>query len=212
MSCQTIVQKYGDLCKLEICMNVCILNYVGHTKVDVGLNTLDICRQISDVIQVYNQNRRMCHDTPDELFDQFSTLVVSLPVKASGWSVQLYSCYLAALSKDLSEYIASAKSTFVMLDLTTLTTKSLQRDALRNIRNYASTGFKKFNKKKDAKKELFHEIQASRQRGANLETSGIQDYDSRTNGSSYSCHQSPSIAEQTIRQNTPGYSPTHSND
>ena len=102
----------------------------------------------------------MYHDTPDKLFDQFSTLVVSLPVKASGWSVQLYSSYLAALSKDLSEYIAAAKSTFVMLDLTTLTTKSLQRDALRNIRNYASTGFKNINKKKDEKKELFHEIQA----------------------------------------------------
>ena len=89
MFCQKIIREYGDLCKLEIFMQSCVLNYMGHTNVDVGLNTLDVCSQISDVKQVYNQNERMYHDTPDELFDRFSTLAVSLPVKASGWSVQL---------------------------------------------------------------------------------------------------------------------------
>ena len=49
MSCQKISRDYGELCKLEIFMHLCMLNYVGHTKVDVGLNTLDICSQISDV-------------------------------------------------------------------------------------------------------------------------------------------------------------------
>ena len=61
-------------------------------------------------------------------------------------------------------------------------------------------------------KALLRETQPSRQRGTNLEISGIQYSDSRTNGSSYSYQQSPSIAEQTIRQNTPGYSPRHSNN
>ena len=141
----------------------------------------------------------MRHDTPDELFDRLSTLAVSLPVKASWWSVQLCSCYLAALLKDLSEHITSAESTFVIPDLTTLTTKSIQMDALHSIINHASAGFKIINNRKNVMKELFHEIQALHQRGTNLETSGIQDSDSRTNGSSYSDQQSPSIAEQTIR-------------
>ena len=77
------------------------------------------------------------------------TLAVSLPVKASGWSVQVFSCYLSALSKDLFEHIASAESTLAMPDLTTLTTKLLQIDALRNIRNHASAGFKMINKREN---------------------------------------------------------------
>ena len=87
MFCQKIIQEYGDLCKLNIFVHLCVLNYVGHANVDIGLNTLDVCSQISDVKQVYNQNGRMYHDTPDKLFDRFSSLAVSLPVKASGWSV-----------------------------------------------------------------------------------------------------------------------------
>ena len=196
MSCKQIIREYGDLCKLEFVMHLCVRNYVGHTNVDVGLNTMDVCSQISDVKQVYNQNRRMYHD---EFFDRFSTLSLSLLVKASGWSVQLCSCYLPALSKDLSEHIASAESSFVMPDLTILTTKPLQMDVLRNIRNHVSAAFKIINKRKKEMKALLREMQPSCQRGTNLETSAIQYSDSRTNGSSYSYQQSPSIVEQTIR-------------
>ena len=123
------------------------------------------------------------------------TLAVSLPVKASGWSVQVFSCYLSALSKDLFEHIASAESTFVMPDLTTLTTKALQMNALRNIRYHASAGFKIINKRKNEMKALLREMQSSRQCGINLETSGIEYSDSRTNGSSCSYQQISSIAE-----------------
>ena len=49
MSCQNIIREYRYLFKLESFMYLYMLNYVGHTKVDVGLNTLDICSQISDV-------------------------------------------------------------------------------------------------------------------------------------------------------------------
>ena len=55
MFCQKIIQEYGDLCKLEMFVHLCVLNYVGHANVDIGLNTLDVCSQISDVKQVYNQ-------------------------------------------------------------------------------------------------------------------------------------------------------------
>ena len=91
-------------------------------------------------------------------------------------------------------------------DLTNLTTKSLQMDALRNIRNHLSAGLKIINKRENEMKALLREMQPSRQRGTNLETSGIQYSDSRTNRSSYSYQQIPLIAEQTIRQNTPGSS------
>ena len=86
-----------------------------------------------------------------------------------------------------------------MPDLITLTTKSLQMDALRNIRNHVSAGFKIINKRKNEMKALLREMQSSCQRGTNLETSAIQYFDSKTNGSSYSYQQRPSIVEQTIR-------------
>ena len=71
-----------------------------------------------------------------------------------------------------------------MPDLTILTTKPLQMDVLRNIRNHVSAAFKIINKRKKEMKALLREMQPSCQRGTNLETSGIQYSDSRTNGSS----------------------------
>ena len=94
-------------------MHLCRLNYVGHTKVDIGLNTLEICSQISEVKQVYCKGGRVQHNTPDELYDRYSVLAVSLPADSKGWSIQLCSSYFAALSKDLAEHITT-KTLFVM--------------------------------------------------------------------------------------------------
>ena len=97
-------------------------------------------------------------------------------------------------------------------DLTNLTTKSLQMDALRNIRNHLSAGLKIINKRENEMKALLREMQPSHQRGTNLPKNGIQIIDSRTNISSYSYQQSPSIAKQIIRQNTPDSSSEHYNN
>ena len=73
---------------------------------------------------MYYKGGKMKHDTPDELFDRFSILVVSFPENALGWSVQLCSYYLAAFSKDLDEHVTT-EFKFSMPDLTKLTTKAL---------------------------------------------------------------------------------------
>ena len=91
MTSQRIVRDYGDQCKLEIIMHLCRLNYVEYTKVDVELNTLEVCSQISEVKQVYCKGGRVQHDTPDKLYDRCSILAVSLPVDSKGWSIQLCS-------------------------------------------------------------------------------------------------------------------------
>ena len=90
-----------------------------------------------------------------------------------------------------------------MPDLTTLTSKALQLNALRDIRQFASSSYKILNKSKDVLKELLREMQPSRNRGMNLEIQSQQDTQ-RNNGSSYSYQQSNSVAEQTIRQYTQG--------
>ena len=90
-----------------------------------------------------------------------------------------------------------------MPNLTTLTTKALQLNALRDIRQFASSSYKILNKRKDVLKELLRETQPSRNRGMNLEIQGQLDTQG-TNGSSYSYQQSGSVAEQTIGQYTQG--------
>ena len=67
--------------------------------------------------------------------------------------MQLCSCYLAALNKELDEHVTT-ESTFIMPDLTTQTTKALQLSALRGIRQHALISFKVLNKRKEALKEL----------------------------------------------------------
>ena len=206
-SCHKTIRNYSDQCKLEIFLHLCQLNYVGLTNIDIGLNTLEVCSHISELKQVYCKGGRTHHDTPDELFDRFSVLAVSLPANSSGWSVQLCSCYLAALSKDLAEHVTT-ESTFVMPDLTKLTTKALQINALREIRQHASTSFKILNKRKDTLKELLREMNPTRNRGTNLGTHGYCEPDTASSGSSLAYQQGGSIAEQTISQYSQGSSRT----
>ena len=146
-ACQRIIQDYCEQCKLEVFLYLCRLNYVGHARVNINLNTLEVCSQISSVKQVYCTNGRVIHYTPDELFDKYSRLALSLPDDASSWSIQLCSCYLTALSKDLVDDLTSDLKLSIP-DLTKLTTKALQLDALRIIRQHAVSSFKKLIKKK----------------------------------------------------------------
>ena len=49
----------------------------------------------------------MCLDTPDELYDKFTRLSVSLPDDTTSWYIQLCSCYLSDFTIDLAEVIIS---------------------------------------------------------------------------------------------------------
>ena len=71
-------------------------------------------------------------NTPDKLFDMFTSLSVSLPDDTTTSSTQFYSSFLSALAKDLYEQLTT-NSIFVMPNLTTLISKATQQDALRDI-------------------------------------------------------------------------------
>ena len=129
-------------------MHLCMLDYVGHDKIDPALNVVEICRQINGLKQVQCFNGRLHKNTPDKLFDQFNEISVILPDNASTWTLQLCSSYLSVLTSDLSEAVTSEK-TFIMPDLSTLTTKASQLEALQKIRTQASTTYKEQQKEKE---------------------------------------------------------------
>ena len=103
---------------------------------DTLLSVQEVCCQISAIKQVYSLGGKVRTDTPDELFDKFTSLSVSLPGDTNKWSIQLCSSFLLALPTDLSKKITT-ESGFVMPNLTTLISKALQLDALRDIHRHA---------------------------------------------------------------------------
>ena len=138
-----MLREYGESCKLDIFLHLCRLNYVGHDKIDVTRNTQEVCTQICELQQTYINNGNASIDTPEELFNKFTALTVNLPDNAVTWSIQLCSTYFSALTKDLVENM-TADTSFKMPDLTTLTTKARQLDALREVRNQATKKFQNY--------------------------------------------------------------------
>ena len=199
-SIKKILLPYSDLCKLDIFMNLCMLNYVGTTTIDPSLNVQEVCRKISSLRQQYTvRGRGVTTDTPDELFDKFLVLCVSLPDDASTWSIQLCSSYLSALTKDLAENMTSEPS-FKMPELTTLSTKALQIEALRLVRTCAVASYQSMLKQEDKISSLIRSLHSNNSRGtqsrqfgsSNVINSGIP-----AHGHSL-FQQGPSLAEQTL--------------
>ena len=93
-------------------------------KIDPTLNVVEVCCHINELRQVRLVNGKIEADTPDELFNKFKELSVSLPDKTNTWTLKLCSSFLSALSGDLQEAITSVKG-FTMPDLSILTTKAL---------------------------------------------------------------------------------------
>ena len=199
------IQAYANLCKLDIFMNLCRQDYVGEDNVDPGLNVVEVCRQISSLRQVWNSGSTIHTDTPDELYDKFTRLTVSLPPDATKWSLQLCSSYLAALSADLAEEVTSDE-TFRMPNLTTLTTKSLQVEALRTVRRHASTGWKAISKQKEKMATMFRSMNPNTQRGTTMQYSDDNAHgyhNDHARGVAY-FQNSASLAETTLaRYNEP---------
>ena len=164
-----MLYKFSEKCKLEFFIHLCILNNVGHGKVEPYLNVVELCHQISEVKRVRMVEGKLQTATPDELFDQFSEILVSLPENANIWTLQLCSSYLLALTSDLLEAITSEK-TFVVSDLSKLSTKALQLDDLRTIRTHISARYCELLKEKEKRMILLHNLNTRQNRGLELST------------------------------------------
>ena len=86
-----------------------MLDYIGHDKADPYFNVVEVYHEISKVKQGRLINGRLTTYTSDELFDQYSEILVSLPDNESTWTLKLCSSYLSALTSDLSEAVTSEK-------------------------------------------------------------------------------------------------------
>ena len=139
------LKEYIDKCKFDIFMHLCKLGYLGHEKVDKSLNIHEVCRQIGTIKNFWSKAGKVYNDTPDELYDTFTSIPVGLPNNATTRSVNLCSSYLSALKSELSETVTS-DSTFTMLKLTNLTTESLQLEALRYVRHQVSESYRELCK------------------------------------------------------------------
>jgi len=78
-SCKQNVCNYRESRDLNTFSHLCQLNYVGHGKVDVALNTQELCNKISSLRQFLLLGGHRRTDNPKELFDKFSHLSFSLP-------------------------------------------------------------------------------------------------------------------------------------
>ena len=156
---QKVIRDISDKCRLDIFMHLCMMDYVGEATVDPSLNVQEVCRKISSLKLNYIHNNKQVTDTPDELFNKFSSLSVNLPNDAKTWPIQLCSVYLSALSSEISEEMTS-DPTFNIPDLTTLTTKSSQLDALRSVRTCAVKVFKQMKKQDEKMSRLFRNMQS----------------------------------------------------
>ena len=87
----------------------------------------------------------------------FNELTVNLPEDATKWTLQLCSAYLSALSKDLSERITS-ESSFIMPNLSTLTTKALRLEALTVVHTLASSSYRELEKEEKIMTTLLRSI------------------------------------------------------
>ena len=45
-SAMLMLHKYSEKCQLDIFIYLCMLDYVGHNKVDPPLNVVEVCRKI----------------------------------------------------------------------------------------------------------------------------------------------------------------------
>jgi hypothetical protein len=150
---QDLLRDLEEKCRLDIFMHLCMIDYVGHDKIDPALHVQDVSKQLGLLNQTHTYNGRTVELTPDELYNKCCALSVSLPEDAKMWPIQLCSLFLGVLTSDLSDHVTT-KSGFSMPDITTLTTKALQLDALRSIRAYASKSYESLKKQKEKMKRM----------------------------------------------------------
>jgi hypothetical protein len=141
-----LISLFAADCRLVIFQTVLRLDYIGHhdfTSADHLLMTVKRLRQLS---LNYHYQGRLTFGSPDHLFSKYIALTPLLPAShVNIWGINLFSSFWDALGDDLTRritrlpsYTNLRSSTF---DLTTMTTKTSQMHALRELRSLASDCF-----------------------------------------------------------------------
>ena len=197
---QNLLREFSDKCRLDIFMHQCMIDYVGNDKVDPTLHVQDVCKQLSLTKQIYTCRGKNIELTPDEMFDRFCALSVSLPENARIWPIQLCSLFLGALGTELADHVTTDDD-FSMPDLSTLTTKETQLDALRYVRVRASKSYDYLKKQKDKMSKMMQGMHRGQQ--YNFQSQCNDGYGDEAYAQSF-FQNSTSLAESTISKHSGG--------
>ena len=133
----------------------------------------------------------------NELFDKFTSLSVILPDDATIWLIQLCSSFLSALTKDFSKQLTT-ESSFIMPNLTTLTSKAKQLDSLRNICQHALKYYRNLANQKYQMTTLLRSLNSSQHRGLSLNINSTKTQSNNDSRCQSYYQQSPPLAKTTI--------------
>ena len=183
------IQTFAALCRLEVFLHICELNYVGANDGDTNLGVIAICEAITGL--------RQGSGTPDDLFNSFIDIATSLPEDVSTWTMNLGSTYFGALRSDVRKAMSLDK-TFKLPTISTQISKPLQLDALREIRLAAVTHFSSLQ---DNHVELQTMVASAMQsfRGSHRFHTGDISSTPGIHGNTY-FQQQPSLAESTMQK------------
>ena len=145
-------------------MWLCEKDYVGITSAYNNLSLIDLGRALSTLKQEYKEGNQTISGTPDELFDKFMDIATCLPQDSREWPINLCSTFQLGLTHDLGNTMVN-DTTFKQPELTSLTTKSLQLDALRRVRAHDVVHFKRLQDQMTQISDAIRSLMGSRHHG-----------------------------------------------
>ena len=91
-------------------------------------------------LQILRQKHGNLEDTPDELYDKYTSIAAGLPDNSNLWSITLYSAYFCSLITNLKDKMEETR--FLIPPLNTITIKLSQLNILCLVRTAAVIAFK----------------------------------------------------------------------
>ena len=150
-----LLKAFANRCKFDVYLHACRLDYAGSESVEGSKKPMgEVFKKINSMKQICMDKARVLHhDTPDVLYSKYIEMLPTLSDDArTKWTTQLCIAYYNGLSQELKDKMDSRE--FDMPNLSQLTTKQAQHDALRLVRASASASFKVLHEEEQMMKRL----------------------------------------------------------
>ena len=136
------LNQFVDQCKFHLFVPIFRSDYVGTFTRDDSASLHATLQALKRPAMSYRDatSGRWINLTPDELFAVYNDLTPLLPTKISLWGLNLVTQFFDALTSDLQDSI-QLDPLYSPPDLSTLTSRSSQLDALRSLRIVAVRNF-----------------------------------------------------------------------
>ena len=130
------IEKFIDLCMLEVLFQLVRLDYVGDSETSLTSSTEQLTTLICKIKMgsLHDPPKADEPTNPDALFDRFMEYATQLEDDTSTWGIVLAQQYRAALPNEYVDDIAANDPSYKLPNPALLTTKDSQLNALRVIR------------------------------------------------------------------------------